>query len=250
MSFIKRSRQFFSARLGLKPAVSFPAEATDEEISCIQSCIPFSMASPARLWITIASTKYIVKNGIQGSFVECGVWRGGSSMAMARTLASLSDTDRKIYLFDTFDGMTEPTDFDRDNHGNTAKKQLENSKKERGDNIWCLSNLEDVQINLASTLYPADLIHYCIGDVGKTLLIERNLPQEIALLRLDTDWYESTRQELKVLFPLLVKGGVCLIDDYGHWQGARKAVDDYFAQHDIFPLMHVTDYTGRAFVKT
>jgi hypothetical protein len=208
------------------------------------------MTSPARLWATISSVKYLVKNGIDGDFVECGVWRGGSAMAMAHTLLNLSCAERNLYLFDTFEGMTEPTAFDRDPQGNPAEDQLSYTEKKAGRNIWCIASIEDVQQNLSSTSYPSQLIHYIKGDVMNTLRSEANLPSSISLLRLDTDWYESTKVELEILFPRLVKGGVCLIDDYGHWQGSRKAVDDFLHEHELFPLMHVTDYTGRAFIKT
>lgn len=171
-------------------------------------------------------------------------------MVMCLTLINYGATDRRIYLFDTFEGMTEPDALDRDFSGRSAKSLLMASRKDKGNNIWCMASLEEVKENITSTGYPSHMVHYVKGDVAKTLDSESNLPDSIALLRLDTDWYESTRKELEVLFPRLVKGGVCLIDDYGHWQGARKALDEYLAENAIFPLIHVTDYTGRAFIKT
>jgi hypothetical protein len=124
------------------------------------------------------------------------------------------------------------------------------SEKKEGNNIWCIASIEDVQENFSSVGYPSHLVHYVKGDVEETLKMPENLPDQVALLRLDTDWYASTKKELDILFPRLVKGGVCLIDDYGHWEGARRAVDEYLMENELFPLMHVTDYTGRVFVKT
>ena len=247
MNILKKSKKAISTLLN-RESVVYPAEATEEDIECIEQCKPFTMTSVARLYATLSATKYIVNNEIPGAFVECGVWRGGNSMVMARTLVSLGSTDRAIYLYDTFEGMTEPTDFDRDSSGKAAKSQLRLSKKKEGNNVWCIASMEDVQSNVSSVGYPTERVHYVKGDVGSTLKIEQNLPESISLLRLDTDWYESTKTELEVLFPRLVKGGVCLIDDYGHWQGARKAVDEYLHGKNIFPLIHVTDYTGRAFI--
>ena len=103
--------------------------------------------------------------------------------------------------------------------------------------------------NLFSTGYSQSQIHFIKGDVAETLENNSNIPNKISLLRLDTDWYESTKKELEVLFPRLVSGGVCIVDDYGHWNGARKAVDEYLAQLKIFPLIHVTNYTGRVCIK-
>ena len=95
--------------------------------------------------------------------------------------------------------------------------------------------------------YPAERIHFVQGKVEET--IPRVLPERIALLRLDTDWYESTRHELIHLYPKLCAGGVLVLDDYGHWQGSRKAVDEWMAQTGTRMLLNRVDYTGRIAVK-
>jgi hypothetical protein len=105
------------------------------------------------------------------------------------------------------------------------------------------AKLSDVQRNLGSTQYPHDQIRYIVGKVEET--IPRYLPGQIALLRLDTDWYSSTHHELSHLYPLLSPQGFLIIDDYGHWAGARKATDEYFAAHKHPPFLHRVDYTGR-----
>jgi O-methyltransferase len=232
-----------------KRAHHFPVEASEKDIQCIELCIPFTMTSVARLYATLSAVKYVVNNNIQGDLVECGVWRGGNSMVIAKTLFDLNQIDRCIYLFDTFEGMTSPTSSDVDFSGKAALFQLKLTKKKKGNNIWCIADIDDVRSNLSLTGYPQNQIHLIKGDVADTLEDESSVPKHISLLRLDTDWYDSTKKELEVLFPRLVRGGVCLIDDYGHWQGARKAVDEYLAQYRIFPLIHVTDYTGRVFIK-
>jgi hypothetical protein len=86
-----------------------------------------------------------------------------------------------------------------------------------------------------------------VGKVEDT--IPADIPEKIALLRLDTDWYESTKHELIHLFPRLQKGGVLIIDDYGFWKGARKAVDEYFAENNIQILLNRIDDTGRMAIK-
>ncbi len=80
--------------------------------------------------------------------------------------------------------------------------------------------------------------------------IPKNVPEKISILRLDTDWYESTKHELNNLFPRLVSGGILIIDDYGHFQGSKKAVDEYFEENKISSFLFRIDYTGRLFVKS
>lgn len=233
-----------------EPKVILPPEASEQDREIVQKCKAFTMTSDARLWATISASKYVATNGIEGAFVECGVWRSGSSMAMALTLLDLNVKDRSFYLYDTFTGMTEPSEDDIDLHSVRAREILDNTPKEEGNSFWCIASLDDVKANMASTSYPEKLINYIQGDIVETLKIHQNIPDKIALLRLDTDWYQSTKVELEVLYPRLVKGGICIIDDYGHWQGARKAVTEYFENQGLYPLLQVTDYTGRLLVKT
>jgi hypothetical protein len=97
---------------------------------------------------------------------------------------------------------------------------------------------------LARTGYPLKQVRFVRGRVEDTL--PQEALEQISVLRLDTDWYESTRHELAHLFPRLVRGGVLLCDDYGFWGGARKAVDQCIAAHRIPLLLHRIDHTGRA----
>jgi O-methyltransferase len=215
------------------------------ENKIIAAAKPFTMTSVSRMAALIHSVNYITKNGISGDMCECGVWRGGSMMVIAKTLLAQGDTSRSLYLYDTFEGMSPPTAEDQNRDGKTAESLLHLAPK--GTGIWCHATLEDVRANLLSTGYPADKIHFIKGKVEDT--IPATLPQRLSLLRLDTDWYASTRHELEHLFPLLVAKGVLIIDDYGDWQGARKAVDEYFQQKNGPVFLHRIDETGRAVVK-
>ena len=96
---------------------------------------------------------------------------------------------------------------------------------------------------MLETGYPMAQIQFVSGMVEQTLLKQK--PEKVALLRLDTDWYESTKCELEQLFPRLVPGAVLIIDDYGHWDGCRRAVDEYFEQHQVRMLLNRIDYTAR-----
>jgi len=227
----------------------FPVEATANDVQLINSLKPFTMTSNERLWSLLNAVRHVVDTRVAGDLVECGVWRGGSIMAMASELKSLGSTDRRIWLYDTFAGMTAPTTEDvEEGTGVTADSMLKSTPVADGDNVWCVAGLADVQANVRSTGYPFEQFTFIEGDVGKTLL--QTAPEKISLLRLDTDWYESTKMELEVLYPRLSIGGVCIFDDYGHWQGARRAVDEYFEKLGYRPYMHPIDYSGRVLIKT
>lgn len=208
---------------------------------------PYTMTSPERIIALCEAVKYVQNKHIEGDIVECGVWKGGSMMAVAETLLEVDDTSRDLYLFDTFEGMSPPTENDVDIAGITAKSLLNRSDKGRDESVWCHATLEFVKEALGSTGYPNGKTHFIKGMVEQT--IPQFVPDKIALLRLDTDWYESTKHEMEHLFPRLSKGGVLIIDDYGHWQGARKAVDEYLEKNDVKILLNRIDYTGRIAVK-
>ena len=167
-------------------------------------------------------------------------------MAVALTLMSHRDSSRHLYLYDTFDGMSEPTEHDMDLSGQFAKALL--NRDQVGTGIWCAASIEDVRANMISTGYPEEKIHLIKGKVEDTL--PTILPERLALLRLDTDWYESTKHELIHLFPLLDSRGLLILDDYGHWQGAREATDEYFKEHKLDMYLHRVDYTCRIGVRT
>lgn len=206
-----------------------------------------TMTGPHRIFSLIAAVEYIEKHGIPGSIVECGVWRGGSTMAATKSLANNGNTEREIYLYDTFAGMPPPTDFDVRLDGKTARDTFAQLSGRDTGSQWCYASLEDVQRGMATTNYPPTRIHFVKGKVEDT--IPQTLPTKIAILRLDTDWYHSTLHELQHLYPLLQPGGILIIDDYGAWQGARKAVDEYLAENKIPIFLHRIDYTGRMGVK-
>lgn len=216
----------------------------DSNYSRIVSAVePFTMTPYEKIGAMVDAVRYISKARIPGSVVECGVWRGGSMMAAAFVLLEANDI-RDLYLFDTFAGMTKPTDADRDRQGVPASLMYEASKSTR-HNEWCYASLDDVRHNLLSTGYPEDRCHFIKGDVLQTL--PHPGVQQIALLRLDTDWYESTLHELVHLYPKLQDHGILLIDDYGCWQGCRKAVDEFFGADS--PFLCAIDSTGRLAVK-
>jgi len=212
-------------------------------------CNPYTMTSIERMYSLYCSIDYVLANNIEGDFVECGVWRGGSAMLIAKMLANRNILNRKIYLFDTFEGMTQPTNIDLSYKGEDAGSLLANTIDDKENTVWCLANLADVKNNMDKTKLPIDNIVYVKGKVEDTLT-ENSPIGIIALLRLDTDWYESTKHELNILYPKLKEKGVLIIDDYGHWQGCRKAVDEYFSENTSTIFLNRIDYTGRIGIKT
>ncbi|MGO9889087.1 MAG: TylF/MycF/NovP-related O-methyltransferase [Solirubrobacteraceae bacterium] len=204
---------------------------------------PYTQTSLERVVALADAVEYVVRRDIPGDFVECGVWRGGSSMAVALTLLRLGVSDRRLWLYDTFGTMPPAGEHDRDYAGQPmtpgALDPVNNASQTSG------LTLPEVQRAMASTGYPSERVTYVAGLVEQT--IPSSGPERVALLRLDTDWYESTRHELAELYPRLERGGVLLIDDYGHFAGARKAVDEYFATDPI--LLSRIDYTGRLAIK-
>lgn len=224
----------------------YPSDFEEFNIGIIDAVAQFTMTDSDRVNALIDAVKYVVKHNVAGDLVECGVWKGGSAMAMMLALEKLGDETRDIYLYDTFSGMPAPTAADTRPDGETVFEDYEGAKLSEDRSGWCLSPLDEVKKNLTSTGYPAGKLHFVAGKVEDT--IPSTLPGAIALLRLDTDWYESTRHELTHLFPLLVPNGVIIIDDYGHWQGQKKAVDEYISQHNL-PILLNRIGTGRIGIK-
>ncbi|WP_206376817.1 TylF/MycF/NovP-related O-methyltransferase [Sphingomonas sp. G-3-2-10] len=220
-------------------------EADAEDLKILKRVKPFTLTSNANLWATIQAVKHVEARNIPGDIVELGVWRGGQSMTAALTMKRLG-TGRRLWLFDTFAGMPEPGEHDfKAATGESATKVWNETQDGKGFSDWCCASLEDVQANIGSTAH-AD-VRYVQGMVEDTLKEAANLPETISILRLDTDWYESTKAELEILYPRLSPGGVLIIDDYGSWGGAKKAVDEYFAGKPIF--LNRIDHTARLMIK-
>ena len=225
----------------------FPSDFDQNDIDTVNAVRSFTSTSPERIFALSSAVKYVVANDIPGDIVECGVWRGGSMMAVARALLQLGDTKRDLYLYDTFEGMPKPTDKDVSYGGEIAMDRWESMTGSDGSSTWSNCSLEVVKAALFGVGYDNSKIHFIKGKVEETIPAEA--PPTISLLRLDTDWYESTYHELVHLFPRLSPGAVIILDDYGHWLGARQATDEYIEKNKIRLLLNRIDYTGRIGVK-
>jgi O-methyltransferase len=225
----------------------WPSDFDDLHKTVISKVLPYTMTSRERLYGLMEAICYISKYKIEGDIVECGVWKGGSMLAVAEVLLSISNTDRQLFLYDTFEGMPPPGEKDLSFDNRPAEVLLNKDLDKENNLVWAYSTLNDVKRTMSLCNYPASNIHYIKGKVEET--IPGTIPKKIALLRLDTDWYESTKHELKYLFPLLEKAAVIIIDDYGFWKGARKAVDEYIKENNIQILLNRLDETGRIAIK-
>lgn len=220
-----------------------PPDLDPSSAATIAAVRPYTATPPERLYALCQAVRYVVANALPGEVVECGVWRGGSMMAAARTLIDVGDTTRRLRLFDTFEGMEAPGPHDRWLDGSPAAAVFAREVNSSPDGRWLAAGVAEVRAALSSTGYPSECISYVEGKVEDTLPAQA--PEQIAVLRLDTDWYESTRHELACLYPRLVPGGVLIVDDYGFWQGARRAVDEYLAHQRPRPLLNRIDYSAR-----
>ena len=226
--------------------MDFPVEATKEEKEIIKLSDKYSMTGSIRMWALLQAVKKVIKNKIEGDIVECGVWKGGN-LILCQKYLNLQNVSIKIHGFDNFEGMVKPKEIDTDYRNVPASEMHSLFKKDKNKNSWAYCSLEDVNKNINETV-PKHNIKLIKGIVEKTLLEPKNLPDKISILRLDTDFYESTKIELEILYPKLVSGGFLIIDDYGHFKGCRKAVDEYFK--DDLPYLHYVDYSCRVIIKS
>jgi hypothetical protein len=188
------------------------------------------MTNPARcrkLWDLSRET---LRKNIPGAFVECGVWKGGSSAVMGLAIRSAGQS-RHLHLFDSFEGLPEPTEQDgasaKEYSGGRASGALVSVNQ-------CKAGLEEVKAYLLGMLkLEPRHTHFHVGWFQDTLPKVASQLGDLALLRLDGDWYESTRLCLEHLYPLLSPGGVLILDDYNSWSGCKKATDEYRTKYCI-----------------
>lgn len=217
-----------------------------EKVSLFVKVFPYTMVGYKRLSNVYELSKKASEDGLKGDFAECGVWRGGCSAVMA-FIAQKEGIGRKTWLFDSFEGLPEPTKEDGElaesYSGNRAKGSLKTISQ-------CVGPLEDVKKIFFDILkLKEENIKIEKGWFQDTLPEVKNKIGEIAILRLDGDWYESTKVCLDNLYDKVIKGGYVIIDDYGHWVGSKKALEEFFSSRKISPELTQIDYTGVYFRK-
>lgn len=213
-------------------ALHVPHDMEPEFVALYERTRSYTLTSVECMYTLYRTIKFLTESGVPGAMVECGVWRGGSAMMIALALDAIGDRSRDIYLYDTFAGMTEPESVDVRSQDGMEQVSRWKAFQRDGYNEWAHASLAEVRANMEKTGYPKQKIHFIEGDVERT--IPDTAPAKIALLRLDTDWYRSTHHELIHLFPRLARLGALIIDDYGAYEGSRKATDEYFTDTPFF----------------
>ncbi len=221
---LRKIPQYDRARRALR----VPHDMEPEFVALYEQARSFTLTSVECMYTLYQTVRHLHANNVPGDMVECGVWRGGSSMMIALTLKALGDTSRDIYLYDTYAGMTRPESVDVRSQDGMEQISRWQAFERDGYNEWAHASLDEVRANMRATGYPEDKLHFVEGEVETT--IPAAAPEQISLLRLDTDWYRSTLHELNHLYPKLVRRGALIIDDYGAYEGSRKATDEYFAE--------------------
>jgi hypothetical protein len=247
---IKRKARTTLSKRGLSLQREIGSDFSEATVDTIAKVRPYTMTSVERIEAVCSATEYILRYDIPGAFVESGVWMGGSSMAAALTLVRHGVTDRAFHLFDTFEGIPAPGEHDAligSDHESLMKWWNKENAKREGGSAWLDAPVEKVEANLASTGYPVANVHCHPGLVEDT--VPAHAPEQIAFLRLDTDYYSSTKTELDVMFPRLAPGGVLIIDDYGFTAGTRKAVDEFLDTYPEPVFLHRIDTCGRLAIK-
>lgn len=233
-------------RLSL-PNQSFPRmNYNDEEQArvALEMIEDYTMTSYERMITLWNQVRHLDRDGIQGALVECGTWRGGACGMMALAHLASGTARRKIHLFDSFKGLPEP---DSKVDGEVAMQYASGKAGGKLTSIErCVGPLDDNQRLLREIVkYPRELTVYHVGWFENTVPPARQTMGSIALLRLDGDWYASTKVCMENLFSHVLPGGMVVIDDYGHWEGCRKAVDEYMASLPRRPFLNYIDGTAR-----
>lgn len=217
-----------------------------KKIHLLRKVRPYAAVSYIKLSNAYELSKLIEKNKIDGAFVECGVWKGACIGVMAY-VANKYKSNRKIWLFDSFKGLPEPMEKD----GTRAIKFASNRSSGKLSSInQFIATIEDVHKVLFSLL-KLDKKNVIIekGWFQYTLPKAKEKIGNISILRIDADWYESTKCCLDNLYDNIISGGYIIIDDYNFWEGCQKAVDEFLENRNINARLNKIDGIGVWFQK-
>lgn len=217
-------------------------EDSSEFAVLLESVRPFTLLSTERLFSLYLRAKSICRRDLPGNFVECGTYKGGAAALLASVVKRHSLRLRRVYAFDTFQGMPEPAEVDRHN-GTPANETAFGAGTLKAP-------IDEYLAVICERLEVTAIVEAVPGLFAQTLSARKEEIGEIALLHADADWYASTMEIFSNLYDAVVPGGVVQIDDFGHWEGCRKAVRDFERMSgEVFDLRKI-DYTGVWFHKS
>ena len=248
--FIKRILNNFGYKIISKKLVQegrkFNCRSHQEELKEFEKVEHLALSSLPNKWSLIQSLKYIKENNIDGDIVETGVYKG-ANLILVNNFLNKHKLKKTIFAYDTYSGQPDPTELDFDLKGTNMVEKFSELKKKNIIPVFC--SLDDVKKNITQySEYDLTNFKFVKGKVEDTLNKKDNLPLKISILRLDTDFHDSIKKSLEILYPLLSNGGVLIVDDYGHFKGAKIAVDNFFKDKKNI-LMHRVDYTCRLIIK-
>jgi hypothetical protein len=239
--FVKLSRlqEQLLLNIGVEPA----ANLDPRFLEIYQKCQDYTLTPFKAMYAVYEAASYVAKAGIAGDFVQCGVWKGGSAMIVALTFLQFHSQQRNLFLYDTYEGMPDTGVHDAEYDAGPFHVAMNITTRLRGGHSGIFyASLEEVRRNMQTTGYSEAHVYLVKGMVEETL--PSRAPEQISLLHLDSDLYQSTYHELTHLYPRLTKGGVLIVDDYGTWKGSRKATDQYFEENGINMLLTPAGSTG------
>jgi len=225
MRFLKKMEEVKGRFKGTINMLGCPWEIPPHLYKLIRLAQPYTMVEPMRLAMLYGLANEICNSPIDGAIVECGVCQGGSAMILAAAIKNVSD--RKLWLYDTFEGLPAPGPRD----GQLAKVF---EGKLRG-------SIKTVQEAIGTAGFPLERVVLRKGLFRDTF--SEPLPKKVALLHIDADWYHSVLDCLRTFYPLVAGGGVIVLDDFGHWEGAREAFYDFCVEQNVKPLIERVGYT-------
>jgi hypothetical protein len=217
--------------------------------------LPETMLSPRRLFNAWDVVRAVERDGVPGAIVECGVWSGGSVGLMALASARYGDGIRPVHLFDSFEGLPQPSPHDQEVLDDFHREHTAVPLDHGGDPRALLAigacrgaGAAEVRRFLERRLgIPRARLRFWEGWFQETVPGAAASIGPIAVLRLDGDWYESTRTCLEGLYDAVVPGGYVIIDDYGTFTGCRTATDEFFAARGLSPRLIPIDGDGSYF---
>jgi hypothetical protein len=267
-STIEKSGYVINKKVQIKsndPKGSFDFVGYDygsESIFVIEKTKEYSMMPYVNIQTLYEQAIYCEKNNIQGSFVECGVWKGGAVGAMAMANLKHGVSRRDLHLFDSFDDICSPNAEidgtkavdDVFNYSNINKESFLSGQLTPIEGFYDFlgghGTVDDCSNLLFNHIkYPREHVHFHKGWFQDTLPKDADKIDKIAILRLDGDWYDSIKICLDYLYDKVAENGIVIIDDYGYYQGCTKAVDDFFKERNIITFLSYSSVGCRYFIK-